>query len=78
MARLRRWLLGTGHSPTPLPSPLIRAAARRRAGLTIRQVAQLLGTDSSSASRWERGRQPRPPMDARYAELIEKWLEEKA
>lgn len=74
MTKVKRWVIGPVASVTPLPGPLTRAAARRAAGLTLRQAAELLGTDAPTLSRWERGRQPRPPRDALYLSAIEEWL----
>lgn len=72
--KVRRWVVGASAPVVPLPSPLTRAAARRAAGLTLRQAAELLGVDAPTLSRWERGRQPRPPRDAMYLRAIETWL----
>jgi transcriptional regulator with XRE-family HTH domain len=54
---------------TPAVGARLRAA-RRGAGLTQKQLAQALGVDSITVSRWERGvNSPSLPRLARIAEL---------
>jgi HTH-type transcriptional regulator/antitoxin MqsA len=61
-ARLRR-----------LPDPSIRRALREHHGLSQGQLADLLGVDRASVSRYESGdRSPRPSIAERYLEVLER------
>lgn len=61
-ARLRR-----------LPAPSVRRALRVRHRLSQGQVAELLGVDRASVSRYESGeRSPRPSVAERYLEVLER------
>lgn len=61
-----------------LPSPARRRAIRRRAGVNLRDVAEVLGTTAMSVSRWERGIcEPSIEMAAAYREVLDA-LEEAA
>jgi DNA-binding transcriptional regulator YiaG len=50
-------------------------ALRETAGLSLRAVAQMIGTPPSTVARWERGaRSPRPSeASRRYVALVETW-----
>lgn len=61
-ARLRR-----------LPDPSIRRALRVHHGLSQGQLAELLGVDRASVSRYESGdRTPRPSIAERYLDILER------
>lgn len=54
-----------------LPTPAIRQAIRRDAGLSQQEVADILSIHRESVSRWERGvRRPRGILAALYVELL--------
>ena len=61
-ARLRR-----------LPDPSIRRALREHHGLSQGQLADLLGADRASVSRYESGeRSPRAAVAERYLDVLER------
>lgn len=61
-ARLRR-----------LPDPSIRRALREHHGLSQGQLADLLGVDRASVSRYESGeRSPRAAVAERYLDVLER------
>lgn len=48
-------------------------AVRLAAGISVRQLAQAIGVQPSTLSRWERGlRRPRPEQAKRWCALIER------
>lgn len=52
-------------------TPEVWRALRERAGLTLREVAEVLGVSQMSVSRWERGlRVARGDHAARYLRLL--------
>ena len=54
-----------------LPGPRVRRLLRQEAGLTQRDVAELLGVTETAVSRWEHGeRYPRRPVLTAYAHLL--------
>jgi DNA-binding transcriptional regulator YiaG len=54
-----------------LPSPALRSAIRRSAGVTLAQLASALDVSASAVWLWETGqRMPRPERLLRYAELL--------
>jgi len=56
-----------------MPAPPIRRALREHHGLSQGEVADLLGVDRASVSRYESGeRSPRPLVAERYLELLER------
>ena len=56
-----------------LPAPPIRRALRVHHGLSQCQLAQLLGVDRASVSRYESGeRAPRASVAERYLEILER------
>jgi DNA-binding transcriptional regulator YiaG len=56
-----------------LPAPPIRRALREHHGLSQCQLAQLLGVDRASVSRYESGdRTPRPSIAERYLDILER------
>lgn len=60
-----------------LPTPSMRRALRESAGLTLMQVADLVGVSSKmTISRWERGAQtPRGTDRVAYSRLLRKLTE---
>jgi len=72
----------TGRATTPCASPAVAplprarstgdvlADERRRCGLSVRQVAALLGRSPASVSELERGAEPRAETLARYLEVL--------
>jgi transcriptional regulator with XRE-family HTH domain len=59
-----------------LPAPHRRRQLRVRAGLTLHSVAETLGVDRVTVSRWERGlRTPRREHLAAYAALLDRLAE---
>lgn len=59
-----------------LPPPLIRQQIRTGAGLTFRELGEVLGVTGMTAWRWETGRTT-PPRDAaiRYRQLLDALVE---
>ena len=56
-----------------LPAPAVRRLIRQQARLTQENVAEALGSDRASVSRWESGeRSPRGEMLDAYATLLER------
>ena len=56
-----------------LPAPSIRRALRVHHGLSQGQLADLLGVDRASVSRYESGeRSPRPRVAERYLEVLDR------
>ena len=56
-----------------LPTPPIRRALRRHHGLSQGELAELLGVDRASVSRYEAGeRSPRAAIAERYLEILER------
>jgi predicted transcriptional regulator len=56
-----------------LPAPPIRRALREHHGLSQGEVADLLGVDRASVSRYESGeRAPRASVAERYLEILER------
>jgi DNA-binding transcriptional regulator YiaG len=74
--KLRFWpriiqFLGYDPNPEPIDLPQKLFSARRRRGLSIRDLANQLGVDPETLRRWERGnRIPR----GRWLELVEEFL----
>ncbi|MDP9270648.1 MAG: helix-turn-helix domain-containing protein [Chloroflexota bacterium] len=63
-----------------LPEPRFRRLLREGARLSLRDVAEALGVERSTVSRWETGRRlaPRDPaMLARYVELLDRLAAER-
>ena len=54
-----------------LPSPTVRRATRRTAGLSLQQVADHCGVTRQSVANWERGFTPNDAALGLYAELLE-------
>ncbi|MBE1601301.1 helix-turn-helix transcriptional regulator [Streptomyces stelliscabiei] len=60
------------HVRRSLPEPALRVALRKRAGLTQKELAEILGVDRTAIAHWEAGR--RTPDGSRlddYAEALE-------
>jgi predicted transcriptional regulator len=56
-----------------LPPPTLRQFLRERAGLTQREVAQVLGVGRPAVTRYESGaREPRGQVRLVYTELLER------
>ena len=56
-----------------LPAPPIRRALREHHGLSQGEVADLLGVDRASVSRYESGeRAPRTAVAERYVDILER------
>lgn len=56
-----------------LPPPRERQALRTRFGLTLEDVADVVGVNPSTVSRWEQGiRTPRASLIPNYVELLER------
>lgn len=61
-----------------LPSPKERRRIRRDAGLTLKDVGEVLGVNEMTVSRWERGKaKPRGAVATTYRQLLDQ-LEEVA
>ena len=71
-------MLAIGRTRRRLQSePAFVRLVRQRAGLTQAEIAALLGVDVSAVSRWENGRRvPRPGTLRRYAELLDRLIDE--
>lgn len=55
-----------------LPSPAAARAIRLAAGVSQRQVGEVLGVDRVTVARWESAeRRPRGDLAVRYGELLE-------
>jgi DNA-binding transcriptional regulator YiaG len=62
-----------------LPPPATRALLRRQAGLTQRQVADVLGVHRITVTRWEQGwRSPRGRLRREYRRLLDRLMQEVA
>ncbi len=60
-----------------LPPPAARRQLRERLGLTQEDIAEALGVDRASISRYEAGaRVPRGPIAEAYIELLERLARE--
>jgi DNA-binding transcriptional regulator YiaG len=60
-----------------LPSPAARRRIRRRAGLSLRDVARLVGVSVAAASRWETGEMsPNREHSLVYGDLLRRLREE--
>jgi transcriptional regulator with XRE-family HTH domain len=57
------------HVRRSLPEPALRVALRRRAGLTQRELAEILGVDRTAIAHWEAGR--RHPEGKRLTDYVE-------
>jgi DNA-binding transcriptional regulator YiaG len=53
-----------------LPPPARRRELRILAGLTLREVAEAVGADLATVSRWEHGREPRRGHLDRYVAVL--------
>jgi DNA-binding transcriptional regulator YiaG len=56
---------------TRLPDTPSRRAIRETAGVTIREMAILVGVSPMSVCRWERGTTPAPGRAAKYREVLD-------
>ena len=66
-------VLAAGRARRRLPQPAIRRLLRERARLSQREVAQALGVDPPTVSRWESGsRTPSGRFLERYLELLDR------
>jgi transcriptional regulator with XRE-family HTH domain len=66
-------LLNQARHRRELPDPAIRRLIRERAGLTQSEVAQVLGVDRVTVTRWESGqRTPLRRTGAAYCLLLER------
>lgn len=55
-----------------LPPPAMRRAIRQAAGVTQQRIADELGVDRVTVTRWEAGRRhPRGELAARYTRLLD-------
>lgn len=62
--------------PADLPVPAERRRLRMAAGLTLRQLAEIVGTSHSAVSRWETGqREPRGANRRIYAVALDELRE---
>jgi transcriptional regulator with XRE-family HTH domain len=59
-----------------LPGPAVRRHLRTQIGLSQSDIADLLGLNRSSVSRYERGRQPAPRIAGRYAVVLNRLARE--
>jgi transcriptional regulator with XRE-family HTH domain len=60
-----------------LPDPRTRRQVRERAGITQADLAQVLGVDRATVSRWESGeRDPRPSQLEPYVAALERLMRE--
>lgn len=60
----------------PLPSPVDRKRLRERAGLSQRDVGDLLNTNAATITRWENGeREPGIAVRAAYRKMLERFAE---
>ena len=54
-----------------LPPPAVRKALRLASGLTLQEVASVIGVTRSAVQRWETGkRTPSGELRVQYAELL--------
>ncbi len=64
-------LLDTLRAERRLPTPRVAKAIRQSAGATQQQVADEIGVDRVTVTRWENGvRRPRGQSAVRYGELL--------
>lgn len=60
-----------------LPDPPMRRLVRERAGITQEDLAQVLGVDRATVSRWESGeRDPRPSQLEGYLSALDRLARE--
>jgi DNA-binding transcriptional regulator YiaG len=60
-----------------LPDPPMRRLVRERAGITQEDLAQVLGVDRATVSRWETGeREPRPSQLEGYLQALDRLTRE--
>jgi DNA-binding transcriptional regulator YiaG len=60
-----------------LPDPPMRRLVRERAGITQEDLAQVLGVDRATVSRWETGeREPRPSQLEGYLRALDRLTRE--
>jgi transcriptional regulator with XRE-family HTH domain len=72
-------LLAAAQHRRLLPEPAVRRLLRERAGITQEEVAQVLGVDRASVSRYEAGiRDPRGDARKTYIELLDRLAVEMA
>lgn len=65
--------LAIGRLRRRLPSPETRLLLRERAGISQDAVAQAVGVDRATVSRWESGeREPRDRHLARYVDVLDR------
>jgi transcriptional regulator with XRE-family HTH domain len=65
--------LATGRLRRRLPPPEMRRRLRERAGIPQEALAQAVGVDRATVSRWETGeREPRARHLARYVEVLDR------
>ena len=73
MNDLLEQLLAEAQVRNTLPPPQLCRLLRLRAGLSQSQLAEVVGVDRASVSRWEAGlRHPRRRAAVRYAEVLER------
>jgi transcriptional regulator with XRE-family HTH domain len=64
-------LISRARRRSSLPAPPVRRLIREQASLTQTDIADALGVDRASVSRWESGEQaPRGPSREAYIELL--------
>ena len=64
-------LLSEAKAARALPSPPMRKAIRKDAGISMARLADALGVSTQAVCHWESGaRQPRPANAVAYAELL--------
>lgn len=54
-----------------LPRPAERKRIRKRAGVSLREVAEEIGVTQTTVWHWEEGRGPSPKHAVRYREVLD-------